>query len=43
MDVCSTIIYVFKLRLHFVEIMDLVGLTCSIANHIGVVTVLLLM
>ena len=29
-------LYTFlKLRLHFVKIMDLVGLTCSVANHMG--------
>ena len=29
-------LYMFlKLRLHFVEIMDLVGYTCSVVNHMG--------
>ena len=36
MDICFTIMYVFEVKtIHFVEIIDLVGLTCSAANHMG--------
>ena len=37
-------LYMFlRLSLHFVKIVDLVGLTCSIANHTRVVSILPLM